>query len=258
MSLKSLEKQFNLGSHRLLVTYTRTESIVQKWLKDYVIDKTHLVGFDTESKPQFIKGIARNRIATIQLAVPDGHCLVYHIIKDHEANHENLASILGDPTIKKIGAGIHGDIAALHADYSFKLNSGLDISKVVKAYIGMVKDMYHLSHPIIISEESITEKPIREDPNINLSIIEFTKKLEILNFEKIGVAGISRGLDIPFNKSKKISMSNWEDVPLSNSQLSYAAADSWIVVKAYERILDQLSNSSFPKNHVSRIMNLLE
>lgn len=254
MSLyNAIEKQFNLGSHLLCITYAKKELIVQKWLQDHVIDKSRLIGFDTETKPQFIKGRTRNKIATIQIAVPDGHCLVYHIIKDHEANHEILESVLGDPNIKKVGAGIHEDIGALHADYSFKLNSTLDISKVVKAYIGMVKDMHQLSLPITEGEESDISQPNRKE-----LIIHYAKRLEILHFEKFGVAGISKGLDIPFNKSKKISISNWEDVPLSSSQLHYAAADSWIVLKAHERILKQLSDYSFPKNHVAGIMDLLK
>ena len=249
MSLScTVERQFTLGSHSLFITYARKESAVQKWLNDHVVGKTHMIGFDTESRPQFVKGGNRNKVATIQLAVPTGHCLVYHIIKDNDAKHEELRSILGNPLIKKVGAGIHGDLSYLENDYSIKLKAALDISKVVKAYIGMVKDMYHLT------KEKIEDGEVAEDPEKE-EIVEFTKKIDILHFEKIGVAGIAKGLDIPFNKSKKISTSNWENNTLTNSQLHYAAADSWVVVKAHEVILKQLSDHPFPKNHVSRIMD---
>lgn len=245
------EYVFNLGPNTLHVTYTSKESIVHDWLKEHVIDKTTIIGFDTESKPQFIKGLHRNKIATIQMAVPSGHCIVYHIIKDHEANHETLSLILGDSSIKKVGAGIHGDIASLYADYAFKLNTTLDISKVVQAYIGMIKDMYHLSL------SSNFEVELLPDQESMIALAAYAKKLDVLYFNKIGIAGIAQGLNIPFNKSKKISISNWEALPLSRAQIHYAAADSWIVLKAHESLSRQLEAYDFPKHHFNRIMNIL-
>jgi ribonuclease D len=249
---KTKEIEFDLGPHTLFVTYTSSESIVHAWLHDHVIDKAKIIGFDTESKPQFIKGSSRHKIATIQIAAPSGYCLVYHIIKDHDANHEALESVLGDSSIKKIGAGIHGDVSYLYSDYSFKLNNTLDISKVVNAYIGMIKDMHHRSlSPFLLLESEQFSIPAQK------SIVEFTQELDVLHFEKVGIAGIAQGLKIPFNKSKRISISNWETVPLSKAQLHYAAADSWIVLKAHESLVKQLDDYAFPKHHHSRIMNLL-
>ena len=256
------ERKFNLGSQTLIVTYTKTESIVKKWLADHIIQKAEMIGFDTESKPQFKKGMPRNKIATIQLAVPSGHCLVYHIIKDKNAQHELLQKVLQDSKITKVGVGIGSDSHSLKTDYSLSLNSVLDIGAIVKAYVGMVKDMYHSSgdSTSILSEEELKVLDPSEKRAMELDLIEkvynFAASLNILYFDKIGIAGISKGLGIPFEKSKKVTLSDWEKAHLNVSQLHYAAADSWVVTAAHDKILQQLSDYSFPRHHVSKILSL--
>ena len=50
-------------------------------------------------------------------------------------------------------------------------------------------------------------------------------------------------LEINLNKPKKVTMSNWEILPLSGDQIRYAALDAWIGIKLYLHMRKAMSNS---------------
>ncbi|NMM48639.1 3'-5' exonuclease [Marinigracilibium pacificum] len=87
-----------------------------------------IIGFDTESKPSFTKGI-KNQIALVQLAT-DEKVYLFRLPKgDMPAE---LKKILEDPNIEKIGIGIDDDINDLRRIGVAKPKCFLDLNKLAK------------------------------------------------------------------------------------------------------------------------------
>lgn len=89
-----------------------------------------ILGFDTETKPSFKKG-TKHYVSLLQLA------------DDHEAwllrlNHiglpQELADILSDNVITKVGVAIHDDIKALKYLRRFEPGGFIDLQSVVGEY----------------------------------------------------------------------------------------------------------------------------
>lgn len=81
-----------------------------------LIQKAECIGFDTETRPSFRKG-PNNRIALLQLAT-DHDAFLFRINKIKLPG--DLAGILSDPAIIKVGAAIKDDIKGLQKYNDFK------------------------------------------------------------------------------------------------------------------------------------------
>ena len=104
-----------------------------------IISKKDIIGFDTETKPAFKKGVNYN-ISVLQLSVDDD---VYIIRIDKIGFDSRIIDILSDNSILKVGIDIKNDLAGLKKISSFKESNFLDlnalaISKGFKS-IGAVK-----------------------------------------------------------------------------------------------------------------------
>ncbi|MDD3568767.1 MAG: 3'-5' exonuclease domain-containing protein 2 [Bacteroidales bacterium] len=92
--------------------------------------KERIIGFDTETKPNFKKG-QMNGIALLQLATPD----LALLIKVKEVGlPKELIKILEDPTILKIGAAIRDDNRGLQKLGKFTPSGFIDLQNVVSEY----------------------------------------------------------------------------------------------------------------------------
>lgn len=82
------------------------------------------VGFDTETKPSFKKGSGGNSPALIQLATMTKAYLFRLRWKGMDSNDslmtESLQCLLSDPSIIKVGSGIHADVKTLNHHYGRK------------------------------------------------------------------------------------------------------------------------------------------
>ncbi|MCX2742860.1 3'-5' exonuclease domain-containing protein 2 [Mangrovivirga sp. M17] len=87
-----------------------------------------LIGFDTESKPSFTKGI-KNPIALVQLATDDK---VYLFRLPKGDVPKELRKILEDENIEKIGIGIDDDLNDLRRIGVAKPKEFLDLNKLAK------------------------------------------------------------------------------------------------------------------------------
>ena len=82
------------------------------------IENEYLLGFDTETKPSFIKGQKLNPISLIQLA--SEKCVyLFRICKLENHSFGPLKSILEDPKIVKSGIGIKDDLRQLKSIMDF-------------------------------------------------------------------------------------------------------------------------------------------
>lgn len=73
------------------------------------IREHEVLGFDTETKPAFRKGV-RHMVSLLQIAIPD---MVYLIRLNHLGFTEELSELFADASIKKVGISIRDDLKHL-------------------------------------------------------------------------------------------------------------------------------------------------
>ncbi len=87
------------------------------------------IGFDTESKPTFLKGEVSTGPHLVQLAT-DEHVFLFPVLC--AVNHEVLRRILAAPDLLKVGFGLGNDRAALRSRLGIELNNVLDLGEVLR------------------------------------------------------------------------------------------------------------------------------
>ena len=92
--------------------------------------KQKILGFDTETKPAFKKGVVYE-VALLQLATKD-RAFLFRLNKIGFPN--GLKSILENPDIEKIGVAIRDDIKALQKLNNFKPGGFVELQDRVKDY----------------------------------------------------------------------------------------------------------------------------
>jgi ribonuclease D len=94
------------------------------------IRKYKLIGFDTETKPNFKKG-QKNKIALIQLATYD-FCYLFRLHKI--GIPASLKNLLHDSSITKIGLSLKDDFAAMAGRTKSEMLSFVDLQSIVGNY----------------------------------------------------------------------------------------------------------------------------
>ncbi|AXS80053.1 3'-5' exonuclease [Dechloromonas sp. HYN0024] len=87
------------------------------------------IGFDTESKPTFLKGEISTGPHLVQLATDD-HVYLFPVV--FAANHDILRQILAAPHVLKVGFGLGNDRSALRTRLGIELNNVLDLGEVLR------------------------------------------------------------------------------------------------------------------------------
>jgi ribonuclease D len=92
--------------------------------------KSGAVGFDTETRPAFRKGVS-HQIALMQLSTDDT-CFLFRL--NLIGLPDCLANILVDPAIKKIGLSLKDDFSAIHKRKNLVPGNFLELQSFVKDY----------------------------------------------------------------------------------------------------------------------------
>ncbi|MBP5998434.1 MAG: 3'-5' exonuclease domain-containing protein 2 [Azonexus sp.] len=87
------------------------------------------IGFDTESKPTFLKGEASTGPHLVQLA-SDDHAWLFPVARGVDRN--NLKEILESPAVLKVGFGLGNDRSALKSRLAIALANVLDLGEVLR------------------------------------------------------------------------------------------------------------------------------
>ena len=87
------------------------------------------IGFDTESKPTFLKGEVSTGPHLVQLATDD-HAYLFPVAL--AANHEVLRAILAMPGILKVGFGLGNDRSVLRSRLGIELHNVLDLGEELR------------------------------------------------------------------------------------------------------------------------------
>lgn len=94
------------------------------------LNKTDLLGFDTETKPTFTRG-KRHKVSLIQLSTDD---LAVLIRINKIGLPEELLSLLSDNNVTKAGVAIHDDIRFLKGVRRFSPDGFVDLQSFVKDF----------------------------------------------------------------------------------------------------------------------------
>ncbi|MGC4023140.1 MAG: 3'-5' exonuclease [Cyclobacteriaceae bacterium] len=93
------------------------------------INRHKVVGFDTETKPVFVRG-HQNKVALMQIALPD---LVYLIRINKTGMHSSLIQFLENDSIQKAGVALRDDIKALLRLKRFNPQGVVELSDLAKS-----------------------------------------------------------------------------------------------------------------------------
>ena len=93
-----------------------------------ILSKETIIGFDTETKPAFKKGVI-NHVALLQLSI-DKKAFLFRISKT--GLPEILTNILSSPDIIKSGVAIHDDIKSLQHISPFEPSGFIELQDAVK------------------------------------------------------------------------------------------------------------------------------
>lgn len=92
--------------------------------------RSEILGFDTETKPSFKKG-RRNKVSLLQLA-DDNTAWLFRL--NMTGLPPELAEVLADKNIAKVGVAIHDDIRALKHLAPFEQGGFTDLQSVVSVH----------------------------------------------------------------------------------------------------------------------------
>lgn len=153
------------------------------------IINSKMVGFDTESKPVFIKGQKNNGPHVVQFSLLN-KAFIFQL--HHKYCLEYLREIFQSDKVVKVGFGLKSDKTHIYNKFGVKLNAVLDLNTAFrkKGYRG-----------------------------------------------QIGARGaVAIVFNKGFNKSKRLSTSNWAMPCLSKNQLLYAANDAYVALRVYNEL----------------------
>jgi RNA polymerase sigma factor for flagellar operon FliA len=88
-----------------------------------------VIGFDTESKPTFLKGEISTGPHLVQLAT-DEHVYLFPVV--FAANHDVLRQILSAPQVLKVGFGLGNDRSALRSRLGIELTNVVDLGEELR------------------------------------------------------------------------------------------------------------------------------
>jgi ribonuclease D len=92
------------------------------------IDQHHAVGFDTETKPVFVRG-HQNKVALMQIALPEK---VFLIRLNHTGLQKEIIDFLENDKILKAGVALRDDIKALQRLKKFEPQGVVELAELAK------------------------------------------------------------------------------------------------------------------------------
>lgn len=96
-----------------------------------VLNNEKIIGFDTETKPSFVKGATGNQVALLQLSTQH-QCFLFRL--NLLGFPDPIAELLMNPNIIKVGISLRDDFQALHKRSNLKPAGFIDLQTTVINY----------------------------------------------------------------------------------------------------------------------------
>lgn len=172
-----------------------------------------VIGFDTETRPTFSKVAKKNKVALVQFASKNVACLI-HLASMNGKVPEMMTKILREKEYVLLGFGIKTDLKELK--------------------------MEHYGNE---DKESV---------DVN-AFIDLATISEVFKHERPGMKGMANHFGLDVEKPKAVQISNWENSPLREGQVKYAAEDAslgvWLAERMYEKYGRRKDTTKKNSNH---------
>jgi ribonuclease D len=126
-SLSTVELPVYQGLTMAAVRLVDSETLCREALA--ALMAAEVIGFDTESKPTFLKGEVSTGPHLVQLAT-EACAYLFPVSQLHST--AALKEILESPRLLKVGFGLGNDRSALQARLSIEINNVLDLGEVLR------------------------------------------------------------------------------------------------------------------------------
>jgi len=123
---ESTKQLYTIGNRKIHIVNTQKELNLAVEL----LFKSKVLGFDTEQKPVFQKGVPANGISIIQLS--DAKNSYIFQIKQI-GNLTPLFDLLSSSKVLKIGIGLKGDISSMASEFDVTLKACIDFGLIFKS-----------------------------------------------------------------------------------------------------------------------------
>ncbi|TYZ67964.1 hypothetical protein PybrP1_011872 [[Pythium] brassicae (nom. inval.)] len=184
-----------------------------------------VMGFDTETKPEFRAGRARNPCSLLQIAMRDARGAEDVFVLDLLAlkpklYNAALADIFLSKRVLKLGQGFYHDLQELALSYPSAT-------------------CFHVAKRVV------------ELNDISVALLGGGGHLP-LSLQKLVLLYLDRKL------TKTQQTSNWNRRPLAPSQLHYAAADALVLIHLYDELMKRmaLSRSDFQVDSLANVLDV--
>ena len=214
-----------------------------------------VIGFDLEWRPNFIKGQSQNPVALLQLSTPH-HAYLFQLIRwcrppnirsgqsnqrqaeAAEALGPQLAEILLDENILKVGIGIKADVTKFLTDYGIRVGGMLDLSDYANERLDTSNasnanpnndnknNNNNPSAQPASASSSFSSSSSSSSPSPSVTVPGRNWSLAAL---------VSETLRMELSKPKRVRMSNWEN-DLTHAQQQYAALDAYVSYAIFEQL----------------------
>lgn len=158
-----------------------------------VLERADALGFDTESRPTFIRGEVSGGPHLVQLAT-DNHCYLYQV--DHLSAFDDLNALLASPQLVKAGFGLGDDLRRLASKCGIACAGTVDLAQRLRE-----------------SSSGSNGGNRRNAVGAKAAVAEL--------------------LGQRLQKSKKVATTNWASRVLSERQILYAANDAHAALRVY-------------------------
>jgi ribonuclease D len=158
-----------------------------------VLERADALGFDTESRPTFIRGQVSGGPHLVQLAT-DSHCYLYQV--DHLSAFDDLNALLASPQLIKAGFGLGDDLRRLASKCGIACAGTVDLAQRLRE-----------------SSNGGNGGNRRNAVGAKTAVAEL--------------------LGQRLQKSRKVATTNWASRVLSERQILYAANDAHAALRVY-------------------------
>lgn len=122
--LSSLDRVSFTGKIHIVDTISKLDKALAE------LNSSSTLGFDTETRPSFKKGVSHN-VALMQISTLDD-CYLFRINKI--GIPDSLRSFLANEKITKVGLSLKDDFGVIHKGYDANMSGFVDLQKVVPQY----------------------------------------------------------------------------------------------------------------------------
>lgn len=122
--LSALDRVFFNGKIHVIDTLPKLDKALDE------LKAASTLGFDTETRPSFRKGVSHN-VALMQISTLND-CYLFRINKI--GMPDSLRSFLEDAKITKVGLSLKDDFGVIHKGYNANMSGFIDLQKVVPQY----------------------------------------------------------------------------------------------------------------------------